>query len=95
MKKSYLHIVIIILGIVFISLSAFHTNIWFDESYSVAIARKSFGEIWEITSNDVHPPLYYWILHIIYLIFGTNILVFRLFSVVRGSYYWNIRLYTY
>lgn len=95
MKKSYLHVVIIVLGIIFISLSAFHENIWYDECYSVAMARHSFADIWKITANDVHPALYYWFLHILYLIFGSNILVFRLFSVVRNCIDWNIRLFSY
>ena len=80
--KKYLHIGIIVLGIIFILLSAFHEDIWFDESYSVAIAKHSFSEIWNITGNDVHPPLYYWMLHIIWLIFGNNVIAFRLFSVL-------------
>lgn len=77
---KYLHIVIIVLGIIFIMLPIFHTSIWFDESYSVAIARHSFSEIWQIGGNDVHPILYYFCLHILYLIFGSNIIVYRLFS---------------
>ena len=44
----YLHIAIIILGSIFISLSAFHSNLWFDESYSVGIANHSFKDIWII-----------------------------------------------
>lgn len=82
MKKKYIHIGIILIGIIFLSLCAFHTSLWFDESYSVAIARHEFSEIWNITGHDVHPPIYYWFLHIVYLIFGNNILVFRLFSVI-------------
>ncbi len=83
MKKSNVaHIVLIVLGIIFISLSAFHTSLWFDESYSVAMAKHSFSEIWTITGGDVHPPVYYWLIHIVYLIFGNNILMFRLFSVL-------------
>ncbi len=83
MKKTrILHIGIIILGIIFILIPAFHTNIWFDESYSVAIANKSFSDIWTITGHDVHPPIYYWMLHIMYLIFGSHILIYRLFSVL-------------
>lgn len=81
-KTKYLHIAVIILGIIFISISAFHTNLWFDESYSVGIAKHSLIDIWKITGNDVHPALYYWALHIIYLIFGNNIIAFRLFSVL-------------
>lgn len=76
------HIAIIVIGIIFISLGAFHTNIWFDESYSVGLARHTFGEIWSIGGNDVHPILYYWGLHIIYLITGGSILAYRLFSII-------------
>lgn len=81
-KILILNIIIIILGTIFISLGAFHTNIWFDESYSVAISNHSFSEIWNIGGNDVHPVFYYIMLKIVSLIFGTNILVFRLFSIV-------------
>lgn len=81
-KKKIIHISVIIIGIIFISISSFHTNLWFDESYSVAIAKNGFADIWKITGNDVHPALYYWLLHIINLIFGNNILMYRLFSLI-------------
>ena len=81
-KTKIIHLMVIILGIIFVFIPAFHTNIWFDESYSVAIANKGFSEIWTITGHDVHPALYYWMLHIIYLIFGSKILIYRLFSVL-------------
>ena len=42
-KKA--HIFTIILGAIFVSLSIFHTNLWFDESYSVAIARQCLFRI--------------------------------------------------
>ena len=74
--------IIIILGIIFILLAAFHEDIWFDESYSVAIAKHDFADIWKITGKDVHPPLYYWMLHIVWMIFGNNIIAFRFFSVL-------------
>ena len=81
-KAKIIHIGIIIAGIIFSLIPAFHTNMWFDESYSAAIAEHGFFEIWQITGHDVHPILYYWILHIVYLIFGNSILAFRLCSVV-------------
>ena len=81
-KNQKIYIGIIVLGIVFILLSAFHSNIWFDESYSVAIAKHNFADIWNITGHDVHPALYYWMLHCVYLIFGNNAMIFRLFSVL-------------
>lgn len=82
LNNKKLHVAIIIIGIIFILLSAFHSDIWFDESYSVAIAKHNFVDIWNITGNDVHPALYYWMLHFVYLIFGNNVMIFRLFSVL-------------
>ena len=76
-----IHILIIILGILFILIPAFHSNLWFDESYTVGIVNNNLIDIWNIGINDVHPVLYYWILHIIGLIFGKQILVYRIFSV--------------
>ena len=76
------HIALIVFGIIFVSLGAFHNNLWFDEAYSVAIARQSFGEIWTIGGHDVHPVLYYWILRIINLIAGQSIMAYRIASVV-------------
>lgn len=80
-KENVLHILLILVGTIFILIPSFHTNIWFDESYSVAIVNHSFGQIWTIGGNDVHPILYYWMLKIINLIFGTNIIAYRIFSV--------------
>ena len=79
-KQNKWHILLILLGTIFIFIPAFHTNIWFDESYSVGIVTHSFADIWKIGSYDVHPILYYWMLKVISLIFGQNILVYRIFS---------------
>jgi len=73
-------VVLLVIGAGFLLISAFQANIWFDESYSVAIASHSFSEIWSIGSYDVHPVLYYWALHVVYLAFGSSIIAFRLFS---------------
>lgn len=81
-NNKHLHIAIIVIGIIFLLLGAFHTNLWFDESYSVAMASHDFGEIWTIGSHDVHPVLYYWILRIVGLLTGGSILAYRLVSVV-------------
>ena len=81
-KKDIIHIIIIVLGIIFVSIPVFHGNLWFDESYSVGIANHGFKEIWTIGGNDVHPVLYYWVLHIINIIFGNKIIAYRLFSLL-------------
>lgn len=88
-KIKYLHIALIIIGIAFNCISIFHPNLWFDEAYSVGLANKSFADIWRIGGNDVHPILYYWILHIIYLIanffkisMNGTIIAYRVFSAI-------------
>ncbi len=89
-KIEKLHIAIIIIGIIFISLSAFHSNIWFDEAYSVGMAERTFKEIWNIGGHDVHPVLYYWMLKIVSLVTSAwgltslvgKIMVYRIFSVI-------------
>lgn len=80
MKLKKLHIATIIAGIIFVTLGIFHTNLWFDETYSVGMASKTFVDIWNIGGHDVHPILYYWMLHIIYLVTGGSIVAYRIFS---------------
>lgn len=75
------HWILLAAGFVFLLTDAFHGNIWFDETYSVAIARYPFDQIWTIDSSDVHPVLFYWALHVLYLIFGTNLVAYRVFTV--------------
>lgn len=77
-----LHIIFLILGSIFISLSIFHTSLWFDETYSVGMANQSLIDIWSIGGNDVHPVLYYWMLRIVCLFTGGSILAYRLFSTI-------------
>ena len=85
LKTKNIHIAIIIAGILFNCISIFHSNIWFDEAYSVGLASKSFVDIWKIGGNDVHPVLYYWILHIIYLITNGISEIFKISNVMNFS----------
>ncbi len=97
---------VIALGFAFILTGAFHGNVWFDESYSVAIANHTFQDIWRIGSGDVHPVLFYWCLHVLNLLFGQNVLAYRLFSaagtlalallglfVVRRDFGWRVGVF--
>ncbi len=44
--------------------------VWADEAYTMAMIRHSFREIWQITTADVHPPLYYYLTKLIAAPFG-------------------------
>ena len=61
------------------------TAMWFDESYSAYLIRGDFGQIWEMTAVDVHPPLYYFCLKLWSLMFGTSEVALRAMSVVLGA----------
>ena len=76
------HVILIIIGSIFLALSVFHTNIWFDEAYSVSLVKHSFRDIWIIGGNDVHPILYYWLLKIVGIFFNYSILSYRVFSLL-------------
>ena len=58
--------------------------IWFDEGYSFALARFDYGMIFQLTANDVHPPMYYWALHTWMELFGYSELAGRSLSLVFG-----------
>ena len=80
-SSSAFHILLLVAGAAFLLTDAFHGNVWFDESYSVGIANHSFADIWYYSSGDVHPVLIYWALHVLNLVFGQNITIYRLFTV--------------
>ena len=77
----YVWVILFLLGLSFNLITAFTSAIWFDESYSIALAHHSLADIWRIGSADVHPVLYYWMLHGVVTLFGQNPIICRLFSV--------------
>lgn len=79
-NDKFIFSLLIVLGSIFIILPCFQINMWFDESYTVALAKRSIKEIWVIGSKDVHPILYYYIVKLAFLISNNNIIVARLFS---------------
>ena len=84
------HKIIMIVGTIFIFLSVFHSNIWFDEAYSVGIANQTFVDIWKIGGHDVHPVLYYWMLRIVNLLtngYTNNIKIICGYSDIIGLTY--------
>lgn len=60
-------------------------SVWFDESYSAYLARGDFGQIWHMTSLDVHPPFYYILLKIWSMIFGYTDVSMRFMSIFFGA----------
>lgn len=77
-----LNIGLILLIVVVPMLLCFNDSLWFDEAYSVGIARQPWGNLLISTINDVHPILYYVLLKLYSLICGTSVIALRIFSVI-------------
>lgn len=60
-------------------------NLWFDEVYSWHLSMDSFYEIIVRTSNDIHPPLYYFVLKIWNFVCGDSVASMRLLSALFTS----------
>jgi len=59
--------------------------LWMDEAYTVRLASMPFEQIIEHTLRDVHPPLYYILLHYWIEVFGDSLWSVRFPSAVLGS----------
>lgn len=55
--------------------------IWFDEAFSSYLIQFNFIDIARYTATDVHPPLYYWLLKLWTMLFGTGEFGLRTMSI--------------
>src|SRR6185369_14576118 len=60
-------------------------SLWYDEGVSAYMTPRSFAEIATATSVDIHPPLYYWLLSLWAVPFGSGEAALRGFSVLLGT----------
>lgn len=84
LSKNFLLILIFLslLSVLICLLIGLSQSVWFDEAYSVTVAKKSFSEIIQLCTVDVHPPFYYFILHIWGNIFGWGVIALRSLSAI-------------
>lgn len=57
-------------------------SVWYDEAFSIMLSKFHFTDIVRMTSEDVHPPFYYWALKAWTLAFGSSELAIRSLSAV-------------
>ena len=57
-------------------------SVWFDEAYSILLAKQSIPQLLHLTAIDTHPPLYYLLLKGWASIFGWSELALRSLSVI-------------
>lgn len=87
-KIQIIHILLIAIGSIFMLSGAFHSNIWFDEAYTVGLVNHSFLDIINIGIHDVHPLFYYLFLKLFTIItvwtsnITVNIIAMRIFSII-------------
>lgn len=60
------------------------SSIWHDEGFSIMLASRGWLEIWAPTARDVHPPLYYELLHLWMNFFGHSEVAIRSLSALAG-----------
>ena len=58
--------------------------LWWDEGYSVWFATHPVAQMAALTAQDIHPPLYYALLHGWAALLGTGPTALRLLSVLIG-----------
>lgn len=56
----------------------FDNTFWGDEGYSIKLAKMSVSQMVEATAMDVHPPLYYLLIQLLYRCFGNNGMAYHL-----------------
>lgn len=84
-----LDIILVALGLgIFVAITLFNVSrasIWFDEAFSSYITQFNFLQIAQYTGVDVHPPLYYWLLKVWEMVFGTTDIALRSMSIFFGA----------
>ena len=60
-------------------------DVWFDESYSIILAKQPIDQLLSLTSVDAHPPLFYLLLKAWGEIFGWSELALRSFSAILAA----------
>ena len=74
MREKGYHILWVVLPLIGLALWGSYgitENLWYDEAYSAALVTHTPWEIVRITAGDVHSPFYYFLLKIVWEIFGS------------------------
>ncbi|MCS6842846.1 MAG: glycosyltransferase family 39 protein [Caldilineales bacterium] len=61
-----------------------HQSLWADEGNTAAMAGRSLADISARAAADIHPPLYYWLVHLWARLFGDSEAALRSLSAVWG-----------
>jgi uncharacterized membrane protein len=84
-SERHFHLVLIIGAVLaaLVSLAiGMQQSVWFDEAYSIFLAKQPVADLIHLTSIDGHPPLYYLLLKAWAMLFGFSELALRSLSVI-------------
>ncbi len=81
-REYFLHIFVLVAGAVIYAGGCFQNCLWFDDAYTVGLMSHGFFGVIKWAAFDVHPHLYYIMLKLFTMIFGSSLYVMRLFSVL-------------
>ena len=88
-KENKILVFIVLIGAILRFYKLDYQSMWIDEIITVNVASptNSFLGIYNfLRDNDPHPPLYYFLIHIFFLLFGYNTLVLKFFSALIGVF---------
>lgn len=86
--ERYFTPILIVSAVLFVTMSlvmGMAQSVWFDEAYSIMLAKQPVGELLHLTAMDTHPPLYYILLRGWAMLFGWGELALRSFSVLAAG----------
>jgi uncharacterized membrane protein len=76
-------IIITAIAFIFLFSGINHEGFWLDEAYSSAMVQHNFSEmVYFLVNFDKHPPLYYFVLKLFTMIFGSSEIALRSFSLL-------------
>lgn len=81
-NMKIIHIIVIVIGAMFMISAGLHTNIWFDETYTLGLINHNFIDLVKIGATDVHPLFYYIFAKFFTLFTGNSIISLRIFSIL-------------
>lgn len=87
-ESYWIVLILILMALVYVivMILAQGQNVWFDEAYSITLAKSPVRDLINLTGVDAHPPLYYLYLKAWGTVFGWSEFALRSSSAVLGAF---------
>lgn len=84
-NKKSINILVVLYTLILFGLNLlriFDNNFWGDEAFTIKLAAVDFSTMLQLTAADVHPPLYYMIVQVLYKVLGNHGYIFHLSALI-------------